>query len=196
MRSFIYFTKPPWVKRPGILLHALLMLLGLLVVTGNAQAQEMRDENSVKAAYLYNFVKFTYWPDNAFKSEESPLRLCVLGNPDMVTLLSKAIADKKVSGRSLIVLDVQKQEVSVIDCHVVYYKTNPLLSDWELVRKLRDLPVVTVGEGKDFIEVGGMISFSAENQRIRFIVNLPSAEQSGIRISSKLLNVAAEVIQK
>ena len=52
-----------------------------------------------------------------------------------------------------------------------------------------------MGDTKGFVEQGGMINFVLENDRVRFEVNHKAAEQAGLKISSKLLNVAKSVTE-
>ena len=40
---------------------------------------------------------------------------------------------------------------------------------------------------------GGMIAFVIENRRVRFDINQAAAAKAGLKISSKLLNVARSV---
>jgi hypothetical protein len=59
--------------------------------------------------------------------------------------------------------------------------------------RLRDLPLLTVGENDDFLRLGGMINFVLEQDRVRFEINLEAAEQHHLKLSSKLLAVARVV---
>jgi hypothetical protein len=47
---------------------------------------------------------------------------------------------------------------------------------------------------RGFVERGGMINFVLENNRVLFEVNLKAAQQRGLKITSKLLNVAKLVV--
>ncbi|MCP5112540.1 MAG: YfiR family protein, partial [bacterium] len=51
-----------------------------------------------------------------------------------------------------------------------------------------------VGDREDFARRGGMIALFVENSRVRFSVNQASVERSGLRVSSKLLTLAREVV--
>jgi hypothetical protein len=50
--------------------------------------------------------------------------------------------------------------------------------------------ILTVGESDGFIELGGMIRFVQDRNRVRFQVNQDVAESEGLVISSKLLRLA------
>ncbi|MBA2603509.1 MAG: YfiR family protein, partial [Acidobacteria bacterium] len=58
---------------------------------------------------------------------------------------------------------------------------------------LAQMPILTVGEGRRFLEQGGLIAFQVENDRVRFDVNRRRAEGTGLIVSSKLLRVAREL---
>jgi len=53
-------------------------LVALVALSAKAQAGPA-DENSVKAAYLYNFAKFVEWPAEA-GTPGTPLVIAVFGN--------------------------------------------------------------------------------------------------------------------
>lgn len=55
------------------------------------------------------------------------------------------------------------------------------------------LPVLTVGDLDQFAAKGGMIGLVMQSNRVRFEVNLQSAERAGLKINSKLLSLAIVV---
>jgi len=63
-----------------------------------------------------------------------------------------------------------------------------------ILTTLGQAPIVTVGEEDDFVREGGMIGFSLEDNRIRFEINLTAARRLHIKISSRLLGLATNVI--
>ena len=58
---------------------------------------------------------------------------------------------------------------------------------------VKDSPVLTVSESKDFLRLGGVVRLALENERIRFDINAVAAEQSGLKISSQLFNLVRQV---
>jgi hypothetical protein len=55
---------------------------------------------------------------------------------------------------------------------------------------IKTLPVLTVSDGKDFSQAGGIIELFVESGRMRFAINMDAAEGSGLRLSSRLLGLA------
>jgi hypothetical protein len=60
----------------------------------------------------------------------------------------------------------------------------------EILAAFRDTKTLTVGDVDGFAAAGGMIGFVFEQNRVRFEINPGAAEQAGIRINAKLLNLA------
>ena len=59
-----------------------------------------------------------------------------------------------------------------------------------IVRNLKGSSTLTVGETEGFAEQGGIINLTVEENKVHFEVNPLAAERAGLKISSKLLNIA------
>jgi hypothetical protein len=53
--------------------------------------------------------------------------------------------------------------------------------------------VLTIGETDRFAQAGGMIRLIIDEGRVRFDVNIVSAERAGLKVSSQLLKLARKV---
>jgi hypothetical protein len=60
----------------------------------------------------------------------------------------------------------------------------------DILKRLKSISVLTVGETAQFIKEGGLVRFYVEGNRVRFQINNQGAEQAGLRISSQLLSLA------
>jgi hypothetical protein len=151
-------------------------------------ARQNLREYSIKAAVIYNFAKFTAWPDQAFPAKETPLRFCILGQDPFGETL-KTIVGKSVHGRELQVhrpVDLTDAE----DCHLVFVSRSENGRLPEVLRGLGKRPILTISEIDDFAAVGGMIAIKIPEGKIRFEVNLESARTAGLYLSSRLLGLA------
>jgi hypothetical protein len=52
--------------------------------------------------------------------------------------------------------------------------------------------VLTVGEGPEFIEQGGIVAFLIQGGNVRFAIDANAAERAGLRISSRLLRLSRD----
>ena len=146
-------------------------------------------ENAVKAAFLYNFTKFVDWPVNAFEGATSPFRVCVFADAAFRRDLEPMLVGESVGGRRVMVSAAPRD---VRGCHVAYFGEGEERGR-QLLPSLRQVPVLTVGEGSRFLEQGGLIAFALEQNRVRFDVNKAALDRTGLVVSSKLLRVARHV---
>ncbi len=157
-----------------------------------AGAQEAPTEYQVKAAFLFNFVKFIEWPEESFRENGGRIRLCVLGEDPFGPELERIVAGKSVNGRTLEVVRVNQAE-RASHCHVLFVGATQTGALRKTMAELRREPVLTVGESPEFIRQGGAIRLFLLDNRVRFDINLEAAEQAGLKISSKLLALAQSV---
>jgi hypothetical protein len=162
-----------------------------IAMTAAAQSAQA-PEYEVKAAFLYNFVKFVDWPSQAFPAPSTPFRVCVLGRDPFGDALQRIVQGKSVSGRSIFSTSLQFP-TQARSCHILFVsRANPETLSLAL-EAIRDLPVLSVSESADFLRLGGMINFVLEQDRVRFEINLEAAERHHLKLSSKLLAVARVV---
>ena len=158
---------------------------GLLLVAAapTLAAQEVSKEYRVKAAFLYNFVKYVEWPAQA---ATGPIVICVAGRNPFGTLLADTVRGETVAGRTLDARVILEPDPG---CHVVFLPSSGANAPAYL-RAARGTPTLTVGESNDFIEQGGLVRFYVDGGTVRFEINRESADRSGLRISSRLLQLA------
>ena len=171
----------------------ILFLLLCLVSPGNLPANSTAEEYSVKAAFLFHFAQFVEWPPETFKEAGTPLVYCTIGEDPFHGSLDAALNGKTIGARSLHVRHL-KQPSELQGCHVVFLgeKEKRLFST--VLELLKGSPVLIVGESEHFVQDGGTIGFSLEENKIRFEVNLEAAEKARLRISSRLLALAKTVV--
>ena len=153
----------------------------------NAQGPQAR-EYEVKAAFLYNFTRFVHWPPEVFNSHPNVITEGVLGNNPFGEAL-RSLEGKVVNGIKLTVLPFKTvQEVK--PCHVLFISGSEKNRLSQALKAVGDSSVLTVSEVKGFTEQGGIINFHLKSGRIGFEINVKAAERAGLKISSKLLNLA------
>ena len=160
----------------------------------SARAEEpLLHEYRIKAAFLYNFAKFIQWPESAFIDPESPVFICILGKDPLMGAL-QSITGKTVRGRR-IVISHSKNVMSVKRCHILFVAESEKSRAKHTISKFKGKSVLTVSDMDDFVKAGGMIGMVRLENKIRFQINLVSAQDSGLTISSQLLKLAQNVIK-
>jgi len=151
-------------------------------------------EIQIKAAYLYNFGKFVTWQPDRVANLDS-LEICVLGKDPFGTVLDATVAGDKIGGKKVIVLRPSRVE-EANSCGILFIASSEQKRLGAILTAARHLDVLTVSDMPHFAEQGGMIGLVMQADRIRFEVNLSTAEQSHLALSSELLKVATRVIGK
>jgi hypothetical protein len=170
--------------RRGIVIAA---AVALLTPASPARSEAVAG-SAMKAAYLYNFVKFVEWPADALP-DEAPLLMCVVGDSGVADALEDTVRDRTVDGHRIILRRARLDD-SVRVCHVLYVSSLTAHDAGLLVGRLFGVPVLTASDLDRFAEIGGVAHFFIEGKRMRFAINLESAQRAHLKVSSKLLGLA------
>jgi hypothetical protein len=171
-----------------------MLLSGLVLCSlGSGVQGQVATEYQVKAAFLFNFAKFVEWPASSFSDASAPLRICVFGRDPFGEELRNITREKTVNGHKLEIIQVLDLQVART-CQILFIASSEMGRLKQILETLRGSDALTVADTKGFVEQGGMINFVLENSRVQFEVNRKAAEQSGLKISSKLLSVAKLVV--
>jgi hypothetical protein len=149
-------------------------------------------EYQVKAAFLVKLAMFVEWPAKAFASPEAPIRIGILGRSPFGKDFDEVAAKERINGRRLEVR-VATDIAGLRECHIVFIAQSEQGRLAEIKAAVAGQPVLTVGDHPEFAQDGGMVNFIKEDGRVRFEVNRAAADKVGLRLSSKLLQVARVV---
>jgi hypothetical protein len=162
-----------------------------LILTSVLHAQSAPTEYQVKAAYLYSFAKFVEWPPGIMSSESS-FNICVLGHDPFDPAFGTTIAGESIKGKNVAVKKISRAQEAT-GCQILFISSSEEARLKEILAVLVSTSVLTVSDMPYFTRRGGMIQFVTEAKRVRFEVNLTSAERTGLTLSSQLLKVAIGV---
>lgn len=169
----------------------LLLLLALLVPAAPGWAPVLAAETTspqaVRAALLYNFIKFTGW--SAAATSPAPLRLCVAtGDPAQMTAI-EGLGNRLVQGMPLAPVRFVQQ----LDCKVIYVDSPKL---WrEVGERQASGNALTVGSYPGFVREGGMIEISLVEGHTRFDINLQETRRAGLHLQPQLLRLARRIVE-
>lgn len=165
---------------------ALGSLSAAALLGGEAQAALSADEASVKAGYIFNFMKFVDWPP---QFQTQTVNVCVLGSNPFGRVL-ESLSGKPIRNRPIrVVTDVPLGQVRY--CHVVFVSRSEAGRLTNALLRLRQTPILTVSDIEGFSDHGGVIELlTGTNGEVAFRVSQKSAEEVGLRVSSKLLSLS------
>ena len=177
---------------PRYRVSIVLVILFFLTPSSLPAQQPKASEFEVKAAYLYNFGRFVQWSAAAAASKGNSFAICVFGQDPFGALLDTTLSGESIEGKAVIAKRVSKAQ-DALDCRVLYISTSEGSRLKEILVVVDKAGVLTVSDIPQFSQRGGMIQFVVVANKIRFEVNLTSAQEAGLTLSSDLLKVAVAV---
>ncbi len=155
------------------------------------QSHAESPEYQLKAAFLYNFAKFIEWPADAFSSESSPINICITGQESFGSTLD-AVTRKTAQNRQIAVKRLPK-DGDTKGCHITYFGELEVKKFHELLTASVDRPMLTIGDGSNFLDAGGIIELVSSDNRVQFEVNLDGLKRANIQLNPQLMKLAKSV---
>ncbi len=159
-------------------------LIGIgIVATSVAAPVHATDKTRVKAAMVYNIMRFIKFPQ-----ARQRLQLCGLIN-DPISRHLRSIEGRKLGGARIGVSLYSNLNQLGSNCDVVYL-------DSDSPGRIRPLKrgQVLIGSARNFAENGGTVGLIEFGGQVRFVINDKAAKRANIEFSAQLLQLAANVI--
>lgn len=149
------------------------------------------DASQVKAAFLYHFGTYVQWPMAA--AENDPITIAVLGDDAVAAQLVQFLPGRRIEGRAVEARPLARIE-DLADEEILFVGSEHNERLGEVLSAVEERPVLVVTDAADGLDHGAMVNFQLVDSRVRFEISLPSAEEAGLVLSSRLLSAALRVI--
>lgn len=148
---------------------------------------------TVLAALLLNFVRFTEWPKDV-PPPVAPYSIGVSGNRSLEDELLRLADRQLIRGHRLRVVRIKSAD-DLDGLHLAYVDSGAAaqpdaLGARDVLARLRGAPVLTVSDAVDFTEIGGIVHIYREDKALRFEITPEAAREAGLVLSSRLLALA------
>ena len=175
-----------WIRRPFLAA----VLIGAFVGGSSEPVHAQADPYQARSVFLYRLGGFVQWPEVAAR-QESPFVIAILGEDPIEEPLLRLVG-RNIGGRAVEVRrNVDGSDLDGVD---ILFVAEP---DSERARRvlagLRGSPILTVGDGEDFVGIG-IIGFVVRDRRLAFQINRCVAEQAGLRVNARVLQLADRVV--
>jgi len=167
-----------------ILLAAFLWGAGIETASAN-ESPRRAEEYDVKAAFLFNVLKFVDWPNETGKET---MVITVVNHPAFAGKVSN-LEGKKVRGQRIRVEHMDSLP-STLDSSVVIVSELPEPDLLRLIEIANEKNILILSDRGEFTARGGMIGIPLENRRIQVIINPDAVKSAGLKVNSKLLRIA------
>ena len=161
-------------------------LLAVLLALAIHPASSAVLEHEVKAAFLFNFLPFIEWPQEALAAP-GHLVVGVLAADEIAAELQRAVPGRSVGGRAVAVRRLEEGEPPA-GVHLLFRGRAR-----DAGRLAPGVPIAIACDWPAALEQGCAINFVESAGRIRFEVDLRNAERRRVRISARMLAVAQAV---
>lgn len=168
----------------GFLYSLLLLVLASASATTIAAA-EKAGVSDLEAVYIFNFIRFTDWPEKSGAKPAAGIKLQVLGDPAVLATM-QAIGEKAVAGEMGLVVASCPSDSCIRNASVLFVGKEER-EYGRLLELVAGRPVLTISDIAGFASHGGMIEIKYHNKKLTFIVNLQRVRQAGLYISAQLL---------
>jgi hypothetical protein len=168
-----------------------LFLAGSVCGSGVARAAA-NSEYQVKAAFLYNFMKFIEWPSDGLGTPGT-VTLGILGKDPFGEALDE-VRGKTVKGRRVVVVHLRGNE-ELKECDFLYICASERGHLSQILKTVQNSPTLTVADQEGFCQAGGMINLVFVKNRVGFEVNIGATNRARFRVSSQLLKLARLVLE-
>lgn len=159
-----------------------------------ACADQSHTEDQIKAAYLFNFLKFVEWPGGAPEDPHGKWMIGVVGDSPVGGELKRLVDQKTVEGRELLVQKFQATD-DFRGCNILFVSASEEKHLPSILNVLRGSSVLTVADMNNFIGRGGMIQFVTDGNRVRMDIDVGATGRARLKVSSKLLALAQAVTE-
>jgi hypothetical protein len=191
-------------------LFIMALVLSVLLSTSNVYPDSKSaqyKEYEVKAAFMYNFIKFVNWPKD--KSTQDQIIIGIIGEDPFGSAADifkgKAVEDKKPvlkyfdtakQLKETAEKDINNEKVQeILKCHLLFICPSEQKYAKDITDTVAKHGVLTVGDSDKFTEAGVIINFVLEDNKIRFDINLDASDKAGLEMRSQLLRLARKVIK-
>lgn len=145
----------------------------------------------VRAVFLLNLARFVKWPE-APPAEPDSSRAFVIGcyaDDPIAVPLRQIVQGESIGGRPIELRELRRA-ADFADCNLVYLGDALSGSITRAIERLRDRPVLFVGNADGLLEAGGHVQFYPRGSQVRLRVSPENLRLSHLVPNSQLLRVA------
>jgi len=150
-------------------------------------AAQSRDERAVRAAYVYNLIKYVDWP-----AQQKELTVALVGDTATGSVMEQLLNGRTSQGQTIRVVWPAAPE-DLERCSLLYVAGASEGDTRKVLERVKGRSVLTVGENDAFAREGGMVALVNTGDHVQIEVNLETVQGAGIRISSRVLGLATIV---
>lgn len=151
-------------------------------------AQDQAPQQILKAAFICHFLSLTQWPER-----KDTLLLGIYGHNPQGDELAR-VMPKKVGAIGLRVVRIDADSGQLESLDALYIPATNQDEVPGILKRLGQLPILTIGDGPRFTQEGGLIGLVVVEGKLRFDINQGMAKKKGLQFRAMLRDLARETL--
>ena len=181
--------------------------INLILLAGCVSPTHKPAASQSRAAYICNFGEFVQWPHEVYADNKAPFVIGIYGVDTLGGKLQSLAKDQRINRREVVVRTVRTDE-ETRRCQILFISgvkragfpgSLGRFSEAELggiANRLSDTAVLTVSEDVNHFSTSGiMINLTEGVEKTHFEINIPAANQAGLKVSFKLQALAWGIVR-
>ncbi|HKU87808.1 MAG TPA: YfiR family protein [Casimicrobiaceae bacterium] len=178
-----------WLLLTGCFAYLLVLAAWSAPGVSAAEDPPVRQEEDVKAAFLYKFPAYVDWRPGTFGQPSSPIVIGVTGDDAVAEALRMLVAGRKAGERPIQIRQLAPGAFPD-GIHLLFVGRAASSHVPRLAPLAARQGVLLVTDYEGALDDGSAINLLVIDHRVRFEVSLDATEQAGLKLSSRLLAVA------
>lgn len=180
-------------KAINILTKPIILLMILLITAGfipSGQQDNLRDEATLKALFIYNFTKQIEWPAPSLTS--SKFVIGIYGRTEVGDRLTQLLGSRKIFDKPIEVRQLKAGE-EMESCQIVFIAKGNVTKIADHFDKLQSKGVLTISEEKGIVNKGICINIFEKDEKMSFEISEPAIKRANLKVSKQLIDLATSV---
>ncbi len=165
------------------------LTLCLVLITGPFAGVAKPKVKDLRWSYIMYIVRYITWPQAKINPVVS---ICVVGKSPFVSLEQGTGLDQKTG---YITVARHYEQIPDIDelrrCSAIYFSKSITLAQLSFIfSKLESLPILTIGDHRAFLRMGGLLKFTQKGKKLRFKLNKSLLNDMVLKVHPSLLRLS------
>ncbi|MDB5037756.1 MAG: hypothetical protein JWQ35_1284 [Bacteriovoracaceae bacterium] len=163
------------------------VLILKLFITSPLEAEET-SKDKLEVAFIYQFTSYIEWPTPG----KNKFQISTLGTAANTSLSADSwneLSTKLIKGQPIEIHLDAKTDIAR-KSQIVLFETKDTSELKQMIKHFAGSGALTISEGEGFGELGVMINFFYEDNRLRFEINRGACEKEKIKVGPQLLKLA------
>jgi hypothetical protein len=159
-----------------------------LTVSYNVSAQDdVTNEYTLKALFVYNFTKHMEWPANS--SSNSKFQLVIVGKNEITNSLTKLLGGRKVNDKLIEVKTVSNTS-KIEPAQIIFIPRGSYSKVSNQLESLSAQGTLIITEEKSITDKYSDINIVEKDNGLRFEINEINLRKAGFKVSNQLLQLS------